>query len=324
MLGVTSLFLLVGIGLLGQGTSRAGDTLMRRFISFSDSVTVHFIARGIESNELGERKAQASCTGVRLGVRSGYIFGLTAQHCIEPEASFKPETFSIEGKAAKVFKTERFDIALWEIEDSEASASVEVPLTGSWEAGDRVFVACVRRYQNSYKREYSTGYTLSGSGDYALGTLSQKPVGDVVHTAPVIYGCSGGGVFVYNETLGRFELLAITTAFSVFGAYSFASSVGTIIPQALKDNKDTDERAKFSNWDTLSGEEQEEWLRIWQKNERYRLRLGDDGEFSLEVGARRYSIGPFAVILNDWREERIRLSGRVRDVDWRRYSAIKK
>lgn len=301
-----------------QRSPYARDDLILRFAAFADSVTVHFIASGVSTIGGIKKKASASCTGVTLKTLEKKAIGFTAGHCIVGNDRFEPQDFHIDGLPALATRQSgRLDVAIWE--GAATTGAIDTPIAQGWGPGDRVFVACIRKYKNSYQREYTSGYAINRPGDYVLGTWGGNALGDLAHTAPTLYGCSGGGVFLFNESRDRFELLAITTAFSVVGGFSYASSIDANILGAARD--ETNENlARFANWDTLTGERREEWLRLWRKNTQYTLRIARDTiEFVMEIEGARYEIGPWATVFEAWLEGRIASSGKLQAVDWREF-----
>lgn len=333
MLALSLSLFLLGAVASGQSGPYAIDALLAKYAEFSDRVVVPFVTIGEAKIDDEWKRGSSRCGATLIYADEQFVYGTTAAHCYESSSTFRPERSTLGGEQAELSTWAEFEeVRLVRAKNTSGQRGVLVHIATHWDRAMRIFTTCILGHRHGWFPQYRQG-TISSRPEHgeALGPISGRPLGDIVFDAGVIWGCSGSGIFVYNERAGRFELAGVVNGFSLFSNFSYAYSVPVKTMDALKDSRNwaaseeprgaADTKIFFRNWEDFDDSRVKDlWLE--HRNSEYELALVG-GEWCVGVGRHCFIIGPslevtFAVI-----EGSLDINGIVGEQDWRRFDLLK-
>ncbi len=300
----------------------AHDELLAKFARWAPGAHRPLKAEIIDDDGRG----LIGCSSVVVRSTESATYLLTVAHCVESDESRRVLSVWVDGEKAVV------------LPDKMDGNTVRILRIGKRLHAPPVLFA--KRLPVG-TRTFSFGYAFRYGGlpVFAAGTVNAEPsfeipyTGDTLHNAGSFYGWSGGGVYVYNERSGVFELMALTEEllgtiayiFPIMSGFVFAYSVGDWINEAIDHDlrhqfspSQQQERSKafFANWESVPVEAQQQWQAWYGSNEPYRLKPF----YAVEVGGMIVRIGPEGAVTNAWLEDRLKVLGSLQDVDWSEFN----
>ncbi len=312
----------------GAGTHER-DELYARFAREVEPYTV-----GLYLSETRFTDIFFQCTATLVKATDEYIYGFSARHCFEAEddqgrtvrltlyvAGHAGIGGRIKGQKAEiVFERVFNEFVVFRIRNNLGVVGDFIRVdTSEWDRGDAIYVTGYLWWDGPgglAERVFmpTRGTILSAHSDpQILG------FGDILHTASVFFGYSGGGNYVYDYGCQCFELIGVTVGLIRISLWSVAQSVIADWEKVLASASPVEtETVRLCQGAEDWGERDRETLKgAIVRGERYGLEYRESWTVNAESIV--FAIGPTLSVTMDVLYDRLPFRGRMNEVDWSRY-----
>ncbi len=328
-LGKSLMFSMIFFFFVGASAQHERDEIYARFAHEVEQYTV-----GLYLSETRFTDFFFVCTATLVKATETHIYGFSAKHCFEVEddegrsirirlhvAGHTGLGRKIKGQEAEIILERPFnEFVVFKIRNNLGVTGDFVRIAYDWDRGDRIYLTGYLWWDGpngTTERVFmpTTGTILSARSDPPILNF-----GDIIHTASVFYGYSGGGNYVYDYKCQCFELIGVTVGLIKLSLWSVSQSVLEDWQQYLEHSR-TDTASEGSK--LCRGAES--WPDAAQDllkraiSEGWEYELSFEGRWLVTTRELLFEIAPILTVAMDVLNDRIPLRGKMSDVEWERY-----